>query len=305
MVTPKGSHTFNQSNWEPQFFELSPLYAPVSPFAAQGFACHTAGASWPSLADYNASLKRMNLGLMSGGGSPLRCVKQPGVRHQPAPGDPTWDVIYQLKIFLTGEVPTRAKNWHDFFNLLVWCAFPKSKAALNRRHFFAFDETSPFPWAPVGGNRSKEQDLLTLFDEGGLIVPCADPRLWHLCETSRWKELFWENRKAVEAGMRFYAFGHAIYEVTLGGHPCPHASALMIPVSPSFMTQPLLAQLAFLDDNLALLLGDRVGLKSSRALTPVPVLGFPGFTTANANAAYYDNASYFRAGRQSAMLLPY
>jgi hypothetical protein len=34
----------------------------------------------------------------------------------------------------TGEVPTRSRNWHDWFNALAWLAWPHSKAALNARH---------------------------------------------------------------------------------------------------------------------------------------------------------------------------
>ena len=28
----------------------------------------------------------------------------------------------------------RADNWHDLFNVLVWCTFPRAKAALNACH---------------------------------------------------------------------------------------------------------------------------------------------------------------------------
>jgi hypothetical protein len=34
----------------------------------------------------------------------------------------------------SGEVATRPGNRHDFFNALIWLAFPRSKAAINRRH---------------------------------------------------------------------------------------------------------------------------------------------------------------------------
>jgi hypothetical protein len=34
----------------------------------------------------------------------------------------------------SGEVATRPDNRHDLFNALIWLAFPRSKAAMNRRH---------------------------------------------------------------------------------------------------------------------------------------------------------------------------
>jgi len=33
------------------------------------------------------------------------------------------------------------------------------------------------------------------------------------------------------------------------------------------------------------------------ALTPLPLLGVPGWWSANEDAAFYDNARYFRSGR--------
>lgn len=47
----------------------------------------------------------------SGGGAPIRFV--------PPAGDAEG---YEARIFARGEVPTRAGDWHDFFNALAWCA---------------------------------------------------------------------------------------------------------------------------------------------------------------------------------------
>ena len=44
---------------------------------------------------------------------------------------------YESKIYLTGQVQTRANNWHDFFNALVWKILPRAKLALNQLHYHA------------------------------------------------------------------------------------------------------------------------------------------------------------------------
>ena len=65
--------------------------------------------------------------VVSGGGAPIRFVppaSAPGARRPQ----------YEVRIFETGEVQTRPDNWHDLFNALVWLAFPKTKAVLNRHH---------------------------------------------------------------------------------------------------------------------------------------------------------------------------
>lgn len=75
--------------------------------------------------------------LATGRGLPLRFIEQATL---PA------GVAYETHIAETGAVPTR-HNLHDFFNALVWFAYPRIKAALNARrrlqpataHALAFD----------------------------------------------------------------------------------------------------------------------------------------------------------------------
>ena len=41
---------------------------------------------------------------------------------------------YECRIWERGEVETRPDNWHDFFNALVWLAFPHTKNAISAAH---------------------------------------------------------------------------------------------------------------------------------------------------------------------------
>jgi hypothetical protein len=62
------------------------------------------------------------------------------------------------------KIPVRERNLHDFLNAISFLMFPASKLALNDRHLLE----SPNGVKP-GQNRTKVQDLLTMFDEGGVI----------------------------------------------------------------------------------------------------------------------------------------
>jgi hypothetical protein len=190
-------------------------------------------------------------------------------------------------------VQTRPGNWHDLFNALVWLAFPKIKATLNRHHR---DEIS----ARRGeAQRGTARDVLTLFDEGGVIVACANAELARLLLAYRWKELFWVRRREVRRSMRFHVFGHAIYEKALAPHKGVTAKALIVDVDAGLCDAPVERQIAELDARAAAYFSEPRSLASTRSLAPLPILGVPGWEPANEREEYYDDASQFRPGRGS------
>ena len=79
---------------------------------------------------------------------------------------------YEVRVFESGCVETRPESLHDLFNALAWLAFPKTKARINAMHAERI--------AHERGRRGRLRDLLTLFDEGGAIVACADGELLSL-----------------------------------------------------------------------------------------------------------------------------
>ena len=99
------------------------------------------------------------------------------------------DPYYEVHVHQTGCVATRPDNWHDFFNALAWLAFPQTKARINALHAAEIPREK--------GMRGRLRDLLTIFDEGGALVHCADPELIALLRAFRWKELFRENRERI------------------------------------------------------------------------------------------------------------
>ena len=182
------------------------------------------------------------------------------------------DAYYEIKVYETGHVETRPDNLHDFFNALIWLAFPRSKARINAMHAAEIPRE--------GGKRGRLRDLLTVFDEGGVIVECEDRGLIALLEEMRWKALFWEQRDRVRKAMRITVFGHAALEKA--AEPWPGIACKALVVRPG----------AELDGAVHAWLGALEPGASPRDLTPVPVFGYPGWTAQD--AGFYDDTRYFR-----------
>ena len=198
---------------------------------------------------------------------------------------------YERRIWDSGEVETRPDNWHDYFNVLVWLAFPQTKIAVSAAHMRAM--------AAPGERRGDVRDALTHFDECGIVVLSAKPELLDLLRDFQWKKLFVERRGDVESSMRFVIFGHATYEQLLHPFRGLTAKAVLYDVSEDWLRMPFAEQMVALDGRLAAdLCSDRY--LRPRDFQPLPVLGIPGVTPASEDPAYYDDAWHFRPGRRAA-----
>jgi len=267
-------------SWNPDFAERSLLFEPLRAAARALRTPH-----WPGCDDLNRVLASRSRTVVTGGGQPLRFVEQQ-LRQR------SFEERYEPRIFLRGEVQVRPRNWHDLFNALTWLTFPAAKAALNQRHFHELERNR----CKQGLNRGAVQDALTLFDEGGLIVAAADPALVALLTGFQWKELFWQRRAEARVSMRFYLFGHALYEKALEPFVGVTGKAVIVSVERGFSDSALAQQLSELDVRLATLLGDTTRFLTPRTLAPIPLLGVPGWCEDNALETFYDNTDYFRPG---------
>jgi hypothetical protein len=238
--------------------------------------------AWPSVAD----LQRLaGPEVVSGAGTPVAFVE--------AGAQGRSDLPYEQRIFSSGEVVCRRQEWHDLFNALVWLAFPRTKAALNARHVREMAHEAP-------GKRGRVRDALTLFDEGGLIVASADGALLRLIREFRWKALFWERRAELTRHMRWFVFGHALYEKALAPFVGITASAVLLEVDEGFLAADTHAQLALADRRVAKMLASEETVRTPRDFSPLPVLGVPGWSPFTEDERFYDNTGYFRPGRTQA-----
>lgn len=270
-------------DWDPHFVARSPMLEPLRPHAM------VFGANWPSLAELQSLLDRRVPPVRNAGGLPLRVVPQ-------SPRPVALEDGYEARVFLRGELQSRERNWHDLLNVLVWLVFPRSKAALNERHFCALEAQSQC--SARAANRGPAQDALTLFDEGGVIVAASDGRLLEMIRAFEWKDLFWGRRSDVRSRMRFFLFGHALYEKSLAPFTGITARGILLETSDDLLQAPPAALLEDLDARAASWIGDPSALSGTRNLAPVPVLGVPGWCADNEREEYYDNLDYFRPGRR-------
>lgn len=267
-------------DWNPDFLATSPMFEPLRT-QARAF-----DDTWPRLADLQSLVDRRDPPACNAGGMPLRLVPQE--RRSPA-----FEDGYEPRLYLKGELQVREGNWHDLFNVLAWLAFPLAKAALNRRHYEALREQRALGRA----NRGPAQDALTLFDEGGVIVASSDEELLARVREWRWKDLFWDGRAELAARMRFYLFGHAIYEKALRPFIGITSRGILLQVESGLLTAPLREQVAVLDRRIAEHLSDPRRVVATRELAVVPVLGVPGWHADNEREEFYDDRDYFRSGR--------
>jgi len=215
------------------------------------------------------------------------------VRFVPqAPASKDFRDGFEPRAFLKGEVQVRPVDWHDLFNALVWMTFPTTKAVINARHYESLSGGET-------GNRPPARDALTLFDEDGMVVLSSDAGLLELVRDFRWKELFWKRREEVRERMHFFLFGHALYHKALDPFVGMTGKAVLLSVPGAFAQLSLDAQVAETDRLLAAHMWDRARMSHGRELSPLPVLGVPGWWGGNEQEGFYENTGYFRPGRSS------
>ncbi|HVK55918.1 MAG TPA: DUF3025 domain-containing protein [Burkholderiales bacterium] len=265
--------------WAPHVFEQSPIFMPLLP-AAQRIR---QSDNWPTREQLATLLAES--AIVSGGDKPVRPAA-------PLSSTDSISLDYETRCYLTGELETREENWHDLFNALVWLTFPRAKAKINARHYHALQGSSD------SNKRGPERDALTLFDECGVIVASDDASLLDLLRGFSWKELFWSRRHDLLTHMRVYLFGHGLYEQALQPYIGLTGKAVLLSVESSFLELPLERQLASLDDELAALIANAEKFKRTSDLSPLPILGVPGWIEGNGEESFYDNTAYFRPGRR-------
>ena len=276
------------SSWNSAFAGRSPAFEPL-----RAHARALPGGAFPDCDDLNRVLAQRDAPVLNADGLTLRFIAQ-------AARQPAFEDEYEPRIFLRGEVQLRPGNRHDLFNALVWLAFPRAKAALNARHFHALTRQR----ANGTRNRGPLQDALTLFDEGGVIVAAGDPALYGLLAGHAWKELFWRRRAEADRHLRFYLFGHGLYEKMLQPFIGVTGRGIACEVAADFFALPLARQLHELDTQVAARIADQARDIAASELTAVPLLGIPGWCPDNAREDYYDNTAYFRPARNAARSRP-
>ncbi len=197
---------------------------------------------------------------------------------------------YESLIFEHNTIPTRIDNWHDLFNACIWHLFPESKQVLNRLHVSDINQFG-------AKKRTKQRDALTLFDECGVVLAYQDEAQKQALQNHNWLQAFWHNRADWFESIRPFVFGHAMYEMSLKPFIGLTAKAYFVKVDEDFFKLSLAEQYAYLDGQLAKEFADDLKLSDNRYLSPLPILGIPGWAQENGKIEYYQNTDYFRPKR--------
>ena len=190
------------------------------------------------------------------------------IRHDELPAGEA----YEAFIARTARVPTR-ENFHDFFNGLVWLAFPHTKRRLNELQARHIAEHG------IGTTRGALRDALTLFDENSAVLQ-APPVLIDALRRRDWRALFVTHREQWRTA-QLVVLGHALLE------------KLMQP------RKSITAHIWILEDISDVAVAsslDRTRLEAKDFL-PLPVLGIPGWWSANEEPSFYDDSDVFRIAR--------
>ena len=249
-----------------------PWLAPLMPTVAPIF--HR--ADWQGINEVSAQR-----GLLNHRNLPLRFVPQ---------SDLPAGTAYEEFISRTGCIPTR-ENLHDFFNALVWLTFPHIKAQLNALHADEISRTRAS--ADPKHTRGKLRDAATIFDENGALIVARDQKFIEaLCE-HRWRHVFVEGRASFGRNWDVWLFGHALMEKLVTPYKAITAHALPIVADNDFFAMPFHDKAVWIDRIVSKRLTNGV---ATAELTPLPILGVPGWWH-DQDDVFYGDAAVFRPKR--------
>lgn len=243
---------------DPRCF-ANPLFAGFSDFAAL-----MRSADWPGMAALNAQL-------------PVK-GKQFVIQDDALLDD---GLHYEQRI-AQGRIATRAQNWHDLFNAMIWARQPAIKRALNAqqcRHIAAMGASQ----------RNRAQAALTQFDETGLIVRVRDAGLLMAWDQHDWSALFnptvWRDGDIAVSAV----IGHALMEQALLLERLLVGKCVVVVADDDA---------ACVAEVVAAIAEGRL-LADPAELRPLPLAGIPGWHSRQ-DETFYQPSDYFRplrAGR--------
>jgi len=272
--------------WRPDFHIGVPLFDPLRP-RLETFSDYQ---EWPGLDAMQRLLDQRT--------EPMRTLHGAALKVVPQAGRPDrFEQHYAPRIYLSGEIQTRTRNWHDLFQLLSWFVFPRTKAIINAQHVPKAKRRLEVDHEP--GRRTPLENTLSLFDEGGAVLVADDDSLLQLVREFRWKELFWQRREELAQHFDCVVFGHAMYEKAMAPYLGMTANTILLRADTDYFRRDSTARLAWIDEQLAALIDRGERYQQPRDLQPFPILGMPGWDPANADEHYYDNTDYFRPGRRT------
>ncbi len=198
-------------------------------------------------------------------------------------------IDFERRVVEQNELIVRPDSLHDVLNALVWLTFPKTKRAISEAHVALGVNADP-------KTRPRRRDVLTVFDESGMIVLSTRDDLREMNRSHQWRDLFVTHRADFIQQTRAILFGHGAMEQLGNQLPLTHRG---LTVKALWLPLPVTTSTVNLDDYLAQRVrrGDR--LHEAERTVPLPLLGIPGWFAENDAPKCYDDISVFRPKRSA------
>ena len=260
------------NQYDPNFLSRSALFSDIALILKQ-----KNWQTWPSIEQF---MQLLPVAIKNAAGEEI-CM------HHQYQNLPHPEMGYEERIYQTGIISTREQNWHDFFNVFIWVFFPQTKILLNQLHMLELPKQA-------SKKRTPGRDAITHLDESGVIIASSDAVFFEYLKTHQWHEVFVQQRQAWWQSIGAFVFGHGLYEKALNPFIGFTAKAFCVLVTEDFFELDKIQQYQRLDSVLAEKIRENNSLADSRHLSPLPVLGVPGWHAENQNAEFYQNKDYFR-----------
>lgn len=200
---------------------------------------------------------------------------------------------YEQVIDQDNVIPTREQNWHDFFNGLIWCQFPRSKRLLNQMHARDIKAYGLNPRTPL-------RNRITHFDECGLVLVATSHRALALTNElakHQWQDVLLDAKDLWHNELIPVVFGHANLEMLLNPYPQLTAKWCVVDMSDGDYQHWDIEGFQNLDTRLEKELQQQPWLYEKGQLKPLPLVGIPGWEC-NQTQAFYAQTDIFRPKRE-------
>jgi len=213
-----------------------------------------------------------------------------------APARSAGALAYERAIVEEDRLHIRPADLHDTLNALVWRAFPQAKRAISRLHVQLGVD-------PCAANaRPRRRDVLTLFDEAGLLLVSNSAAGMAACHAVHdWRALFVDARAQWGRAIQPIVFGHGALEQMASS--IARQSRGIIPRGLTLKAIWLDAEAALphaeIDRRLAAAIAEGRHLAADERPLPLPVIGIPGWFAESASDALYADQTIFRPPRSA------
>jgi hypothetical protein len=144
-----------------------------------------------------------------------------------------------------------------------------------------------------------------LFDESGVIVVSSNKDHLHSLAGQSWASIFQKNATAWHDEIKVFVPGHALLEKFRNPYKSLTAHALLLHVDASYFEVPRKAQLQMIDQMLAKCLLAGSILDSPASLSPLPLMGIPGWwPNQDQNDEFYADLQVFRLPKEKSPKAP-